>query len=225
MTVSELHTAFRLELDKTNSLSTTSFEPEEIDYWLNKAYLALVNQKMFGTNPRGEGFDMSQKREDDLRLLINTAITPVVLSSTSNDFSVQISTNFPNYLYFISSFTTFNNQTKVVNYNISHLDKDKFIETCVNIPWIKNPAVYIHSDYITVFYDKYEATISGIIPTFLTSLYLRKPETLTIVSANHVPLIAEHVHPEIASLAAFMAIENIESPRVQTNPLILNKLE
>ena len=56
MTVSDLHIAFKLELDQANSLNYPSFEPEEIDYWLNKAYLALVNQKMFGNNPRNEGY-------------------------------------------------------------------------------------------------------------------------------------------------------------------------
>ena len=37
MTISEMHLAFKLELDKTSALELPSFEPEEIDFWLNAA--------------------------------------------------------------------------------------------------------------------------------------------------------------------------------------------
>lgn len=226
MTISELHTAFKLELDKTNSLVTTLFEPEEIDYWLNKAYLALVNQKMFGNNTRSEGFDTSQKREDDLKALMSTVtVTPSTVSELVNGISVNISVDLPNYLYFISSRTWFNNGKRVVNYNISHIEKDRFLETSNNIPWIKNPVAYTEDNYIYILYDKYAATAGSYTPSSVEVTYLKKPETLTITTPSQVPLISAHVHPEIASLAVFFAIENISSPRVQTSSLTLNKLE
>lgn len=226
MTVSELHTAFRLEVDYSNSLANPSFEPEEIDYWLNKAYLASVNQRMFGNNARGESFDQSQKREDDLRLLmLTTTVTPSSASNIPNGLQLRISTSLTNYLYFISSKTVFNNSKQSLNFNISHNEKDKFIESDTNIPWIKHPVVYVEGDYLYVLYDRYAAVAGGYTPSGIEVTYLRKPETLSISTPNQVPIIAEHVHPEIASLAVFMALEDISSPRVQTNSLTLNKLE
>lgn len=225
MTLSELHTAFKLEIDKSNSLDNPSFEPEEIDYWLNKAYLALVNQKMFGNNPRGEGFDASQKREDDLKSLIVTAVTyPASYSGLTNGVSIAISTDLPDYLYFISS-RLYLGGYSYVNYNISHNEKDKFIETSVNIPWIKNPVVYIEGDNVIVLYDRYNAVLNSVTPDLLEVTYLKTPEELTIATPSQEPVISAHVHPEIAALAAFLALENISSPRVQTSPLTLNKLE
>lgn len=225
MNLSELHIAFKLEADKTGSLNYPSFEPEEIDYWLNKAYLALVNQKMFGNNPRGEGFDQSQKREDDIRnLILTTSVTPITSSAIVNGLGVNL-TDLPNYLYFISSRTIFSNGNQAVNLNISHNEKDKFVETAINIPWIKHPVVYIEGGNLIVLYDRYSAAADSYTTDLIEVTYLRKPEALSINTPSQVPIISEHVHQEIVDLAVYLAIENISSPRVQTSQLTLNKLE
>jgi hypothetical protein len=44
MTITEMHTAVKIGLDKTSSLSLPAFEPEEIDFWLNKAQEKFVDQ-------------------------------------------------------------------------------------------------------------------------------------------------------------------------------------
>ena len=48
MTISEMHNAIKMEIDKTSSLSIASFENEEIDYWLNQAIMTFINQRYGG---------------------------------------------------------------------------------------------------------------------------------------------------------------------------------
>jgi hypothetical protein len=71
MTVSEMHQAFRLQLDKSSSLvGNPDFLPEEIDYWLNEAQDRFIKQRLYGNNFKQERFDNIQKRIDDLRSLV-----------------------------------------------------------------------------------------------------------------------------------------------------------
>jgi hypothetical protein len=66
MTREELHTAFKVEIDK-NSKSIAyggcpAFLDEEIDYWLNQATLTVVNTKFTGNNTLQQAFEGSVKR-------------------------------------------------------------------------------------------------------------------------------------------------------------------
>jgi hypothetical protein len=70
MTISEAHIAFKLELDKTSSLELPAYESEEIDFWLDNAQRKFVKTRYSGINFKGESFEQSQKRIDDLRTLV-----------------------------------------------------------------------------------------------------------------------------------------------------------
>lgn len=69
MTITEMHDAFKMELDKSSSLQLPSFEPEEIDYWLNRAIRQFVKNRFTGTD-RGVGFEQISKRAMDLSVLV-----------------------------------------------------------------------------------------------------------------------------------------------------------
>jgi hypothetical protein len=69
MTITEMHTNLKLEIDKTDSLDSVGFESEELDYWLNSAIRSLVKTKYSGSGS-GEAFEQNQKRIDDLRTLV-----------------------------------------------------------------------------------------------------------------------------------------------------------
>lgn len=81
MTISELHTAFKIELDKTSALELPAFEPEEIDYWLNEAVKKYVKL-------RYREFEKSQKRMDDLRPLIKE-YKAIVLSPLQDSYQYK----------------------------------------------------------------------------------------------------------------------------------------
>ena len=91
MTANDLHTAFKIELDKSSSLQTYSslpgFIPIEIDYWLNKSVTQLVNNKLTGTNALQQPFEVSVKRIADLQKLIKTDkdINLTVPATTAED--------------------------------------------------------------------------------------------------------------------------------------------
>jgi hypothetical protein len=70
MTVSEMHTAFKLGLDKSNSASVPAFEPNEIDYWLNYSVERFIKQRLSGNNPLKEKFPNTDKRYEDLYTLL-----------------------------------------------------------------------------------------------------------------------------------------------------------
>jgi len=68
MTVNDMHIAIDLELNKLNSNLYDIILPQEKDYFLNRAQERLIKQYYSPkSNKKGEGFEMSQKRIDDLR--------------------------------------------------------------------------------------------------------------------------------------------------------------
>ena len=70
MTIEQMHTGVRLEIDKSGTLDSVGFEPEEIDYWLNTAISSLVKTKYSGSISTRGAFEQNQKRIDDLRALV-----------------------------------------------------------------------------------------------------------------------------------------------------------
>ena len=90
MTVTDMHINFKLILDKTDSLNYPDFESEEIDKWLNIAQERYVKQRYGGMNMRRESFEQTQKRIDDLRVLVtNAEIIP----------SAAVAANKPNAVF------------------------------------------------------------------------------------------------------------------------------
>lgn len=73
MTISEMHDSFKMELDKSGSLSTASFEPEEIDYWINRAIRQFIKNRFLGTD-KGVGFEQISKRTMDLSTLVEEEV-------------------------------------------------------------------------------------------------------------------------------------------------------
>lgn len=89
MTISEMHTAFKLELDKTSSLELPSFELEEIDFWLNRAIRNFVRSRFTGTN-KGIGFESNSKRIMDLSTLVVEDILEYKVGAPSIELNLGI---------------------------------------------------------------------------------------------------------------------------------------
>ena len=74
MTYGDIYTKFMIEYDKANITSSyPSLTDYEIATILDKAYLALIAQKLTGTNPRRSVFESDIKAIEDLRPLGRTA--------------------------------------------------------------------------------------------------------------------------------------------------------
>lgn len=228
MTVSELHILFKVELDK-NAVNVgingcPSFLPEEIDYWLNSAYLSKVSTKFTGNNPIQTPFDGNYKRIADLQKLIMTDKSLTVLSETANnkitlnDFTSSITYNEGTQekrMFPLSGTLYFSNGYAAVFRMISHENAQKFQRTYNNRPWIEDPVAILENNQLILYVD--QDLMPGPYSIDLTYIkYPRKVNNEEITSG--MDDIPEYMQFEVIKLAADMAIENIESPRSQTHP-------
>tara|TARA_R100001082_G_scaffold108540_2_gene83904 strand:- start:2515 stop:3690 length:1176 start_codon:yes stop_codon:yes gene_type:complete len=104
MTIDEMHIGVQHGVDKINSMHSDVLLPEEIDLELNKNILRFINTRF---NPRGnryqKGFEMSQKRIDDLRTLVIEQSIPTAYKGHVFDNTWVDAAFLPSdYLYLIN---------------------------------------------------------------------------------------------------------------------------
>jgi hypothetical protein len=67
MLVSSMHQQFKIGVDKTDTLNSANFQPEEIDLYLSDAQEEFIEQRAYGNNFKREGLEETQKRVKDLQ--------------------------------------------------------------------------------------------------------------------------------------------------------------
>jgi hypothetical protein len=91
MTITEMHIRFKLGLDKLDSLSNPDLGPEIVDTILNRAQERFIKQRMSGLNTHRTGFEETQKRTDDLRVLVtNAKLTPLSTTQDNKPYGVFV---------------------------------------------------------------------------------------------------------------------------------------
>ena len=77
MTHKDIYTKFMIEYDKANVTSSyPSLTEYEVATLIDKAYLALIAQKLTGNNLRSIGFEQDVKSIEDLRPLMTSKTMP-----------------------------------------------------------------------------------------------------------------------------------------------------
>lgn len=160
MTHSDIKTKFLIEYDKANITSSyPSLTDYEIATLLDKAYYALINQKVTGNNPRQAGFESDNKAIEDIQPLIVTKLIPKVAehSHVENDVTYNIPSD---YLYYVQSKMkvgyNINGQTTYSSTDVelvSHELAKKYMCTTHNKPWVEVPVCYIEDNEITALTD------------------------------------------------------------------------
>lgn len=84
MNIGQMHTEFKIGVDKIDSLNSANLLPEEIDVLLNNAISSFVNQRAYGNNAKKQGLEETQKRVDDLRSLISNYQTSTFVTNSNN---------------------------------------------------------------------------------------------------------------------------------------------
>lgn len=233
MTIAEAHIAFKVEADKNavniGMSGCPSFLPEEIDYWLYTAYLSKIATKFTGNNTIQTSFEGNAKRVADLEGLVRTDKGLTLLSETTNnrltlnDFKSSIkygSDTQDKRMYFIQGTLHFGSKLANVKL-ISHENALRFLETYNNKPWIEEPVAILEDNKLIVFVDR--DLMTGPYTIDLTYLaYPRKINNQDITST--LDEIPEYTQYEVVKLAADMALENVESPRVQSHPQYVAQL-
>lgn len=227
MTVSEMHLAIRLNLDKSTALvGSVDFLPEELDFWLNEAQDRFIKQRMFGNNTKHEAFDKSVKRIEDLKNLVCSKRSLAL--ATNLDIGVNVkSTDLPvsdstdPYAYYINSSVANSSGVYLqINDIISWSNISEYIKDSINNPWIKRPLVLFNKNSYTTTPQISVVYGDEFVPNTIDITYIKKPKVLTSFSMSgyqtNTSELSEHTHREIVNIAASMLIENIESPRVQT---------
>ena len=136
MKISDLHKAFKVLMDKNSEAvafgGCPAFLPEEIDLFLNQAYIEVICNKYTGNNTMKVGFEGAVKRIADLEKLIATdsAVTITLDSGTNvlrmSDFFNSAGTK--HRMLFVQAVLNFNTNKSTVDL-VDHETAKRFLKT------------------------------------------------------------------------------------------------
>jgi len=127
------------------------------------------------------------------------------------------------FMYYISSRSkvTRTNPTITAEYidnmMIEHVDINKFISTGFNSPRFKNPVCWIEDTLLYIMHDDLTSSYNDATWKF-SYTYIKQPTTIDNVPADTTSCeLSNYTHQEIVDITVNLMIENIESPRFETN--------
>lgn len=228
MTHADIFTKFMIEYDKANITSSyPSLTDYEIATVLDKAYLALIAQKVTGNNARRVAFEADIKAIEDIRPLIKRQQLykeDNYLYTASNEYVYTIPSDM---LYFVDGYV------KLFG-NIESLDEDQHIGQSVvlmphsvaqkyratnsNMPWVKEPVLSIEGDKMYLLIDQYSYLKNpGTLDMML--IYIHKPNKFIVNNAVDRTSdfeLNDSMAEELINLAVLMSLEIVESTRQES---------
>lgn len=138
-TIQEMHLQIDLGVNKLNSNLYDIILPQEKDYFLNMAQERFIKQRYSSkSNSKREGFEMSQKRIDDLRSLLVPNYYDKTYKLTTGDFDLATKSKF----YFPEDYMLLTSSRSKVTYNpcgkiVSNTANENTFIAKINI----NPAI------------------------------------------------------------------------------------
>lgn len=241
MTHKDIFTKFMIEYDKANVTSSyPSLTEYEIATFLDKAYMALIAQKVTGNNVRRAPFEADVKSISDLAPII---ITETCNLSSDNTISTNVkkATLPKKFLYFVDANANVSlinmpldgNQSRTLPVKLlNHAIASKFFSSAYNLPWVKEPIAYIEEDKIKVVIDPINhSTINSLkityvkYPNSFVKEKLTSGESFSEPSQNDSDArkalwnfeLNDTVAEELISLAITYALENVESSRLNAH--------
>lgn len=224
MTILEMHIALRNELDKTQDYQYPDFLPEQIDYWLNKAQEIYIEDTAYPMNPNKIAFEQTQKRIDELKDLVKPATITATQSGTN--YLTQLPNDYK-HLVRHECKTVKNGKSEIVSGIITTQDK-------INLqkknpfwtPIVDEPLYYILGN--SIVYETLNRF--NIEQSYLW--YIKEPIKMKLGSEYtdisidvDCEIKSEYVQHRIIDIARSMMLENIESPRYESNLIELNKTD
>lgn len=228
MTHNDILKKFMIEYDKADITSSyPSLTKTEKATLLNKAYLALIAQKITGVNQRKSGFESDIKAIEDLRPLLTTTSADKVqdaqfLAKNEQAFAIPM-----DLLYFVQvSIQNFNGDT----YNTpiaTHELAANYKNTGNNIPWVDGAIAYVTGDQIRVLTDGYAIAQRDhrYSPRYCYVTYIKKPAKFDFILNENNDIqfeLSDTMAEELINLAIVFATEITESPRLQTKTTTLS---
>ena len=214
MTYKDIHKKYMIEYDKENVTSSyPSLTTYEIATILDKAYLALIAQKLTGNQQRVP-FEGDIKAIEDVRNLI--ASKKISKSNTTLPIDNAVIYKLSDILYFLTALVLIDGKLVTTNL-VNHEIAKNFMHTATNRPWIKNSVCYIEGDNLIVLYDDYSHKNVG----DLQLTYIKQPDKFVdhIIGKTFDDTqfaLNDTMVEELISLAIIMSLETVEYPRLQT---------
>jgi hypothetical protein len=217
MTITQMHTALDLELDKTSALDLPVFLDSEKDFWLNSAISKFVKTRYSGLNVKKESFEETQKRTDDLRTLVKSATLALTASGAAFPNGYVNTTVIPtDYWFTVGEECQITVSTVSSRVGVTQCSQDKYRQH-IDDPFSEHVLHYQSAKPLRLFYTTSVELISDgnytVDNYYLT--YIKEPVTVALSTLTDSDL-PEHTHDEIVKMAVSMMLENIESPRYQT---------
>ena len=224
MLISDIHKIFDTLMDK-NAVAAQyggcpAFLPEEKDIFLNQAVLERVSQKVGGE--RNITFEGSNKRTSDLQGLIKTDKGLTVTEQNLNVCTIKDFSNLSpdiNSMYKTARLFPLNAQIQIGDntYNCqltSHNVAANYKQTAVNTPWVEEPLYYLEDNNLYIVVDPFSDKST----TYIVDLtYVKYPMKIDSTDfTKDFTDVPETVIYEIINRAVVIALENIESTRVNT---------
>lgn len=228
MTSTEMHTAFKFGMDKLATLNYPNFLPEEIDLLLNQAQDRYVKQRYGLTNIKRQSFEETQKRTEDLKLLVRTvAITPAAYATDNIDVNARFFILPVDHWFIVQeraqiTYADCNDVdvTELVEVRpIQHVEFDKVIKDAFKAPDKSKVLRLMENGRVELVADS-TSTLNS-----YTLRYMKKPVRITLSPVVNCEL-SDHTHQEIVDEAVKIALEGIEAKRNSTfTPIIDNQKE
>lgn len=221
MNISEMHIGVKLGLDKTSSLELPSFLDEELDYWINVAIQAFVNERINVIRHKSiqSNVDISTKLVDayeGIRTLIkNSPVIDNVTGTLPTDLYslLEVYAYVDRLLEDGTSVGSTEYQCKL----ISEAESFRYKETNGHKPYFLYPVYYVNSynsHYLKVLVDSFSTLLE------VKVSYVKNPAVVSLSSTVDCDL-PEFTHQKIVDLTVILLLENIESQRFATNSVIL----
>lgn len=222
MTHADIFEKFMIEYDKANITSSyPSLTDYEIATILDKAYLALIAQKVTGTNFRRAPFEVDTKAISDIhQLIVRKLLEQVPTNNLSpNEYTFTIPEGF---LYFVAGELKINDDLYQLTL-IPHQIATNYKVTHNNLPWIESPVTYAEGNKLHILIDPYVYSAGGSFAYVLQ--YIKEPAKFVndYQSKNTVFELNDSMAEELINLAIIMSLEIVESTRldnkIKTAPL------
>lgn len=245
MTIAEMHIGIELGLNKLGSTVYDGFQPEELDWFINKA----INQKVDSVlsaerDPIRLGFQGDQGRLDDIRPLIKTDVfssAEYPLDPSKDHVFINLPQDYRNLVNArINLFDPVCNPVKSICLMMSQEEiNERAIEgvVCKSTPviarGIRQNKVYdiLRNPFTQSTVGSPVFTISGksyqifqgknYIVTGITADYIRNPIPVSVSLGQDCEL-AEHVHYRIVDIVVDHLLEITGSPRNQAGKINLS---
>lgn len=247
-----MHREVKISLDKVDSASLPEISPSELDFYLNEAINRFTKTRYGRNNVYKRGFEEIQKRTEDLKALVKTRYVALTKHELYDDaklnvYKADVSTmyNVVNDIRVLDS-----------NVEYMFFSKAKVLITkgdCSN--WVKCELSQ-HDDFTAIANDPFNAalvykpiiffedgdiliqSVDGCVVSDFLLTFIKTPSKVYVGTyplpgvpfTGPVPEVtcdlSTHTHKEIVQLAVTIILENIGSPRVQSQiPVNLNNVE